>query len=81
MKKIIDLLAIILPALLLVMGLWGLPSFIRKKKPASTSAKTNMLNLVKMLFLIVLLFIGIVRFLFSAVMAPAILVRNPSRLP
>lgn len=69
MKKIIDILAIVLPALLLVIGLWGLPSFNRKKpastgKTTPTSAKTNTLSLLKMFFIVVLLLIGIIRFLF-----------------
>jgi hypothetical protein len=63
MKKIIDILAIVLPALLLVIGLWGLPSFNRTK-PAPTSPKTNMLNLFKMFVIVILLLIGITRFLF-----------------
>jgi hypothetical protein len=65
MKKLIDILAIILPALLLVIGLWGLPNRNRSTdKTFQPSAKNRMLSAVKILFYLILLLIGIIRFLF-----------------
>ena len=65
MKKLIDILAIILPALLLVIGLWGLPNKNRTaNKTYQPSAKNRMLSAVKILFYLILFLIGIIRFLF-----------------
>jgi hypothetical protein len=67
MKKLIDILAIILPALLLVIGLWGLPNknrSLQSHKVYQPSAKVRLLSTLKILFYLLLLLIGIIRYLF-----------------
>jgi Protein of unknown function (DUF3347) len=67
MKKLIDILAIILPALLLIIGLWGLPNKNRSlpfNKAYQPSAKVRILSALKILFYLILLLIGIARYLF-----------------
>jgi Protein of unknown function (DUF3347) len=67
MKKLIDILAIVLPALLLIIGLWGLPNknrSLQSNKMYQPSAKVRMLSALKILLYLLLLLIGIIRYLF-----------------
>ena len=67
MKKLIDILAIILPALLLIIGLWGLPNknrSLQSNKVYRPSVKVRMLSALKIFLYLILLLIGIIRFLF-----------------
>jgi len=65
MKKIIDILAIVLPVLLLLMGLWGLPNKnISAENRKVSSYKTRFLSTLRVLFILLLLLIGIIRYLF-----------------
>jgi hypothetical protein len=65
MKKIIDILAIVLPILLLLMGLWGLPNKnISAENRKVSSYKTRFLSAVRVIFILLLLLIGIIRYLF-----------------
>src|SRR5258705_12746824 len=67
MKKVIDILAIVLPALLLIIGLWGLPNrnrALQSNKVYQPSAKVRMLSALKIVLYLALLLIGIIRYLF-----------------
>ena len=65
MKKIIDILAIVLPILLLLIGFLGLPNKnISVENRKVSSSRTKLLSGLRLIFILALLLIGIIRYLF-----------------